>query len=163
MADLGRTLISMAAGEGCELSYDGNPEWFPGGPTIDWSTVAALGADKTFADVGLVPAGKKALGMGQFMTQITASGKYGPYDPAASDGRQTITIGKCFVLNNTVLELNPAGLTTHDNVHRGGVDGGRVWEERLIQSGTATHTLALGPTRAELLAALPRLKPFKQA
>jgi hypothetical protein len=29
----------------------------------------------------------------------TASGKYGPYDSAATDGRQTLTRGECFILD----------------------------------------------------------------
>jgi hypothetical protein len=41
----------------------------------------------------------------------------------------------------------------------GGVfDGGRVFIDRVLHSGTATHTLALGPTKAEVLTAFPAIQ-----
>lgn len=78
-------------------------------------------------------------------------GKYGPYDPSALDGRQTLTIGSCFVLRKTI-KFNDL-YSDHPEV----LYGGLVFKDRIIQSGTATHTLAAGPTFAELIAALPRL------
>lgn len=80
------------------------------------------------------------------------AGQFGPYDPAASDGRQTITRGKCFWLPRTVREADKG------SSYAGGLEGGRVFLERLIQSGTATHTLAAGPTLAEVNAAFPLLR-----
>jgi hypothetical protein len=38
------------------------------------------------------------------------------------------------------------------------LEGGLVWLDRIIQSGTVTHTLALGPTKAELLMAFPLIR-----
>lgn len=87
-----------------------------------------------------------------------SNGKFGPYDPAASDGRQTLTRGECFILDEVFL-VTPSGSqlpSANDNVG-GVIDGGLVYIDRIIQSGTATHTLALGPTKAELLAAFPSI------
>jgi hypothetical protein len=39
------------------------------------------------------------------------------------------------------------------------IHGGECWIDRVIQSGTGTHSLAAGPTLAELLAAFPSLHP----
>lgn len=79
------------------------------------------------------------------------NGKYGPFDPAASDGRQTLTRGSCFLLNTTMREGDL--LSNHPPV----LDGGRIWKARVIQSGVAGHSLALGPTLAEFEAAFPQI------
>lgn len=86
---------------------------------------------------------------------IATGGKFGPYDPAATDGRQTLTRGECFILNRTWID-NALGFglgqaTSHPAVF----DSGRVWKSRIIQSGVATASLALGPTLANFLTAFP--------
>lgn len=86
---------------------------------------------------------------------IATGGKFGPYDPAATDGRQTLTRGECFILNRTWID-NALGLglgqaTSHPAVF----DTGRVWKTRIIQSGVATASLAVGPTLANFLTAFP--------
>jgi hypothetical protein len=94
-------------------------------------------------------------------TAGTSNGKYGPHDPAATDGRQTLTRGECFILDETWL-LNPAGgsfagLASTDII--GGVfDGGDIFLDRVLQSGVVAHSLTLGPTKAEFLAAFPLIK-----
>lgn len=91
-------------------------------------------------------------------TQGTASsGKFGPYDSSATDGRQNLTRGKCFVLNRTVKEKGYAeainiGETDHPQVF----DGGTVWKDRVLMT-TGTHSLAAGPTVTEFEAAFPRV------
>jgi hypothetical protein len=85
-------------------------------------------------------------------TPGTGGGKYGPVDFSVSDGRQTMANGQCFILNETVRELDVA------SDHPPALEGGKVFLDRIIQSGTATHSLAAGPTLAELLAVLPRLR-----
>ena len=90
-------------------------------------------------------------------TGTTTSSKWGPYDPAASDGRQTLSRGRCVILDKLWL-ANPGVVTGVENI--GGVfDGGNVWINRVLQAGTGTHSLAAGPTLAELLTAFPRLTP----
>jgi hypothetical protein len=125
-----------------------------GGVTLDWATVAAVGSDTTWNDGVIIYAGQKGLRYGQVVAKITAGGKYGPYDPAAADGRQNLVRGECFILNRSASAIEPRD--DYPEV----IYGGDVWLERIIQSGVAAHTLALGPTLAELLAAFPRLQPF---
>jgi hypothetical protein len=87
------------------------------------------------------------------------SGKYGPYDFAATDGRQTLTPGQCCILNTTTLQSGI--LVTFSKLatdHPGVLIGGYVWLNRIIATG-GTHSLAAGPTQAELRAAFPRLIP----
>jgi hypothetical protein len=92
-------------------------------------------------------------------TQGTADlGKYGPYDPAATDGRQTLTKGECFIVNETVLETGisgglDAGVTDHPAVF----DGGPAWKARILMT-TGTHSLAAGPTVTEFETAFPRIE-----
>lgn len=134
------------------LSADGRPRAKLAGVTIDWSTVAAVsGSDVTVADGLVVKIGEKYLRYGQVITRITASGKYGPYDPGASDGRELMVRGRCFLLNVTALELD----TGDENPEA--IYGGQVWRARIIQSEAAAHTLALGPTFAELILMFPEL------
>lgn len=88
-------------------------------------------------------------------------GMYGPYDTAASDGRQTVTPGEVCVLNTTVLQNGPLGLFSQFATnHPGVIVGGLVWKDRIIAT-SGTHSLANGPTWTELLAALPRLALFE--
>lgn len=85
-------------------------------------------------------------------------GKYGPYDPAATDGRQLLTRGECFIVNQTVLKTGVAGgfdpgVTDHPAVF----DGGPTWKARLLIT-TGAHSLAAGPTVAEFETAFPRVE-----
>jgi hypothetical protein len=99
---------------------------------------------------------------GTMVSAVTVAGssalKFGPYDPGASDGRQTLTRGECYILDETFL-VTPGGtqLPAANEITGGLIEGGRCWKDKILQSGVATHTLALGPTLAELLAAFPRL------
>lgn len=95
---------------------------------------------------------------------LAGNGKFGPYDPAATDGRQLLTRGDSFILNETWV-YNPAGasfagLGGTDTI--GGVfEAGLVYFDRLLQSGAVAHTLALGPTKAELETLFPNLAYVK--
>lgn len=88
----------------------------------------------------------------------TTGGYYGPYDPAATDGRQTLLKGDCFVLDETVLQYDTAtaALGGATDQTGGAIEGGDIYLARVIQSGTATASLALGPTLANFNTAFPR-------
>jgi hypothetical protein len=85
-------------------------------------------------------------------------GKYGPYDPAATDGRQTLSRGNCWINNRTVKEngiiadLQTGGASDHPQVF----DGGTAWKPRILMT-TGAHSLADGPTVTEFEAAFPRV------
>jgi hypothetical protein len=93
-------------------------------------------------------------------TAGTNSGNFGPYNPSASDGTQTLTRGECFILDETLLQYGSgSSLVSAVNDQVGGVfDAGRVFIDRVLHSGTAAHTLALGPTKAEFLTAFPAVQ-----
>jgi hypothetical protein len=153
MATYGRNVFEQI-GKSIQVSADGRPEMKIGGVSIDWTTVTAIaGADVTWLDNTVVKIGEKALRYGQVVALITASGLYGPHDPAAADGRQTLALGKCFILNESIRQDETA--SDHPPV----LYGGDVFLGRIIQSGVGAHSLAAGPTLAELLAAFPRLNP----
>lgn len=131
-------------------------DWKPGGVTIDWATVTAAAGDTTLADGTIVPSGQKGIQFGTILTKITSGGKFGPYASGASDGRQTLTRGACYILNETVLQY-PAGVgmpgqgaTDHPAVF----DGGLVWKARLgIDAGGTTTK----PSTAAFETAFPRI------
>jgi hypothetical protein len=109
--------------------------------------------------------GNRYLRYGQTMCEETSgpnAGYFGPYDPTATDGRQTLTRGRCFVLNETVIQNDPNGgfYNPVESDIVGGFDRGRVYWDRILNSGTAGHSLALGPTAAEFLAAFPGIEPI---
>jgi hypothetical protein len=80
---------------------------------------------------------------------------FGPYDPAATDGRATLTKGSVFVLDELILQYDAAASVSPENTQTGrAIEGGLIFIDRVLQSGVATHTLAAGPTLAELLAVL---------
>jgi hypothetical protein len=88
---------------------------------------------------------------------VAGGGKYGPYDPDATDGRQTLSRGNCFILNRTVKENGHlAGLNTQETDHPQIFDGGTVWKDRILMT-TGTHSLAAGPTVTEFETAFPRI------
>lgn len=147
----GRQVLGSLAGT-LELTADGRPVPKAAGVTIDWTTVAAVaGSDVTLNDGQVIPIGAKYLRYGQVITQITTGGKYGPYDPAAVDGRALLVRGRAFLVNRTALSTEPA------DEHPEAIEGGRVYRARIVQSEAATHTLALGPTFAEINATFPTL------
>lgn len=87
-------------------------------------------------------------------------GWFGPYDPAATDGRQTLTRGSAFILDETLLEYSTGTTTLSSaNDQTGGlIEGGSVFIDRVLNSGTSSHTLAAGPTLAEVLGTFPLLQ-----
>lgn len=88
---------------------------------------------------------------------LAAGGYYGPYDPAATDGRQTLSRGNCFILNRTVKQNGfGAVINTQDSDHPQVFDGGTVWKDRVLAT-TGTHSLAAGPTFTEFETAFPRI------
>lgn len=90
-------------------------------------------------------------------TAVGNYGYYGPYDPTASDGRQTLTRGQVKILNNIVLQNGIMGNVTNlASNHPGVLIGGCVWKARLIAT-LGTASLAAGPTFAALEAVMPRL------
>lgn len=132
-----------------------------GGP-YTFGFPASMGSVQVSADDALLTgAGTKPT-----VTFATTSdgrvGWFGPYDPAATDGRATLARGDCGLVDRTLVLGGSLGLDERDDFHKGLVTGGHVWEGRVIQSGTGTHSLTAGPTRAELLAALPTLVLVKR-
>jgi hypothetical protein len=119
--------------------------------------------DNSLGNVAAMTIVDSTTGSGHSVTVATTNqgsgsqGKWGPYDPAATDGRQLLTPGDCYILNETVLEEGVVselggGVTDHPAV----LDGGRVWKDRILMT-EGTHSLAAGPTVAEVNAAFPRL------
>lgn len=145
MPSYGRETLN-SVGRSIQVSADGSPEAKAGGVTVDWTTIAASGADATFLDEDFVATGEKFIRYGQILCKITASGLYGPYDSGASDGRQTITRGDCYIVNESMHMNSP-----HSD-HPAVIDGGRIWRNRLIvgiYGGTnevQTVTLGAGNT-----------------
>lgn len=87
---------------------------------------------------------------------VVNAGYYGPYDPAATDGRQTLSRGNCYILNMTVIEDGLSDISGGATNHPAVFDGGLVFKLRVLAT-TGTHSLAAGPTYTELETAFPRL------
>jgi hypothetical protein len=140
-----------------QVTADGNPRWGHS-TTIDWATVAAVaGAPVNINDGFMVQIGMKYLRYGQVLCRIIASGKWGPYDPAAGDGRQLLVRSRVRILNESLVDNGtfPGYGPRPNNEVIGALVGGRLRIARIIQSGVAAASLAAGPTLANLEAALP--------
>jgi len=88
-----------------------------------------------------------------------SSGTYGPYKSTATDGRQLLARGYCFVLNETITELGPLGQNTAPTSHPGVFDGGKVWRARLkIGGDNPTSIGGLQPSASAFEAAFPRIQ-----
>lgn len=263
----GRTLLSTNTAFATRVSADSSPVYKPGGISIDWGTVAALGSDTTYPDGSVIKSGLKVMRYGQVVCKINAgtsattqtltgtatggtftltvtrpdtgqpvttaalafnataatvlaalqavlspgqaasssggplgtgavtlvfgtffpiltvnggsltggtvtpavtnigatTGYFGPYDPAASDGRQTLARGDCFVLDELVLQYDSGSplLGPATDQYGSAIEGGHVFIDRVLHSGTAAASLAAGPTLANLLTAFPRLSPVR--
>jgi hypothetical protein len=121
--------------------------------SLQYITIPALVADASALTGGTAPGVTVAV-----TTAGGNTGKWGPYDFAATDGRQTLTRGNVGLINRTIL---PAGVNNlyalRDTDHTGLLVGGPVFRGRLIATA-GTHSLANGPTFTELEAVLPLLE-----
>jgi hypothetical protein len=150
MSTFGRTSV-QSVGRSIKVTADGRPEMKAAGVTLDWALVAAVtGADVTLEDGVVVKIGEKYVRYGQLLTKVTTGGKYGPYDPAAADGRQTLARGNAYLVLMTVKENDLR--SDHPPV----MDGGRVFKDRLLAT-TGAASLAAGPTFANLETLFPRI------
>jgi hypothetical protein len=130
-------------------SADGSPEYKVGGVTIDWTTVPANNADTTLDDGNVIKSGTKYIPFGCILAKITASGLYGPYDAGASDGRETLTRGACYILNETVASDDG------DADNPGAVfEGGRIFSDRVKKIDTGAYVAVWSST---VWNAFPRL------
>lgn len=153
----GRQTLS-STGIPLQVSADGHPEWKSGGVTIDWSTVTAEAAERTLADGTVVAAGAKCIELGTVLAKITASGKYGPAKSTASDGREALARGSCYVLNESVTELGPLAMGEAPTDHPAVFDGGKVWRARLnIAGANPTSIGGNEPTANAFETAFPRI------
>lgn len=139
-------------GGGTPASADGTPEYKVAGVTLDTATVPAADvADVTLDDDSIIPAGHQYLPYGAILCKITASGKYGPHDPAAADGREDLEAGEVVILNYTMRDDdlqwdNPPGV----------FEGGRVYRDRVKRLNAGAWEAGWTP---ELQQACPRLVP----
>lgn len=150
----GRT-ATYQTGLPISVSADGRPEVPIGGITIDWSTVTAVGSDTTLDDGTIVPTGRKYLLHGTVLCKETSggnAGQYGVYDSVATDGRQNVNRGECYVLEKTLLEVPLFGPGVVQSENPPVIEGGVVFLDR-VQVGGAGQ-----PTVAQLLAAFPRMR-----
>jgi hypothetical protein len=115
-------------------------------------TVAANGAALTG---GTNPSATVAV------TSTGSIGKFGPFDPAAADGRQTLTRGEAFIVNRTWMASPAIGFPNLGIVHSPVFDKGLVWKERILMT-TGAHSLAAGPTVAEFEAVFPNVRYNEQ-
>jgi hypothetical protein len=143
----GNTLVSGAG------ALPGNVHTVTFQASLQYLTVQALVANATGLTGGTAPGVTIAV-----TTAGTATGKFGPYDFAATDGRQTLTRGNVGIINRTILLSGVNNLyNLRDTDHVGLLVGGPVFRGRLIATA-GTHSLANGPTFTELEAALPLLE-----
>ncbi len=140
------TRTTDTIGRAVRVSADGCPRRKAGGLSIDWDTVAAVAEETALADGTLVKAGDKYLRYGQIVTRITASGRFGPADTAAADGREIVTgavRGDAFIVDETVLRSQSA------SDHPAVLDGGLVFKGRILMGGAGQ------PTEAQVEAMFP--------
>jgi hypothetical protein len=148
MSSFGTTTL-YTGGRGVGIVRAGVPTYKEGGITLDWTTVAAAAtSDTTLADDQVVPANHQYLRYGTVITRITSgasANKFGPYSQTATDGRQDLTPGDCFLLPYTVVDNDPA------SDHPGVIDAGDVFPERITD-------LTANPDISDLRAAFPRVQ-----
>lgn len=152
---IGQFNLPQTVGRSYQLLVSGrDAKWKPAGVTFDWSTVTALGADTTIPDGVTYAAGTKVLLPGTVVVVTTSLDSAGVYDPAATDGRQTLERGRVFLVNDAVVEKDSFG-RTRDQF--GVLEGGLIWKARLVHNGTSAGVKGK-PKLADLEAVLPLLR-----
>jgi hypothetical protein len=114
--------------------------------TLTQTQLGVVPGEATLLDGTVVAEGDKYIELGTVLARITASGKYGPFDSTASDGRQLATSaqrGICYILDRPLIK-------SVDGDHSGNVfDGGTVFKDRLQIGGSGE------PTEANIEAMFP--------
>lgn len=124
-----------------------------GGPyTITFPAAEGNVAALTASGAGLTGGTSPGVTMATTTSGVSGGGKYGPYDSGASDGRQTLTRGRCYILNQTVTELAAGGLIPAPTDHPAVIEGGLVWRARLRIGGSGQ------PSVADFETAFPRIR-----
>lgn len=133
-----------------------------GGP-YTFTFPAVMGSTQVTADGSLLTGAGAQPTVTVATTTDGRIGWFGPYDPSATNtGRDVLLQGDCGIIERTIVLDGTLGLGERDDYHKPLIVGGHVWAGKVIQSELATHTLAAGPTRAELLAAMPTLVLVKK-
>jgi hypothetical protein len=152
-------MTSGVSGWGMDIAAGGDLLFLHGGATIDWSTIAALGAPLTLADGTTYAVGDKVLLPGQVLLEETSGTNirmFGPYDPAATDGRQTVApFIRAGIVRRPVHYRPDLANRFYDSMI-GLVIGGPV-KKGLIRATAGTASLANGPTYANLAVLFPML------
>ncbi len=113
--------------------------------TISFSARLGNVGTVTVDDTDLESAGAITVTIATTTQGVASGGKFGPADLTANDGRQTLTRGSCFLINETVKESD-----LHSD-HPPALEGGKVWKDLLL-AGTNNQ-----PALAAIEAAMPRL------
>lgn len=149
MPGFGTSTISTG-GRILRASADGHLRRKVAGWTIDWTPVTAVsGSPATLSDGTVVAIGDKYIRYGTIMCKVTGAGqgntvgKYCPYLAGATDGRQTLSRGACFILDETVVQSQ-----LHSDHAGGPFDGGRVFLARVTDIGA-------NPSQSAIEAAMP--------
>lgn len=159
LASAVQTAVQALGNVGTGLTVSGSA----GGP-YTFTTVGTYGPVTITADGSLLTgAGQQPLAVVATSTSTSGYGYFGPFDSAASDGRQTLVRGFCGIVPSSVIMDGILGLKQVDTDHRGLVTGGSVYINRVIHAGGGTASLAAGPQLATLLAAMPQLIPVSLA
>lgn len=106
----------------------------------------------TVASGSLTSGGSVTVTIATTTEGVANAGKFGPYDAGATDGRQTLSRGKCYILNATVVVPPTAAGIPAVTDHPGVIEGGLVWKARLRVGGTGQ------PAWNTFEAAFPRIR-----
>jgi hypothetical protein len=134
----GNTTVGGGALPGAALTVTFNGVWGNGQQVMTVPTTAFIGGATPAATVAITTPGN------------TSGGLWGPYDPAATDGRQTLSRADTVLINESKREID---LKSN---HPVAIQGGLVWRERILATN-GTASLAAGPTYAALEAVMPNL------
>lgn len=122
--------------------------------TLTWRKALGNVAEVTVDESSLESGGSITVTIAT-STGGTDSGKYGPADTTASDGRQSLERGNVYILDETVVYSEPG------SDHPAVFEGGRIWEQRL-QVGV-TRDGYTQPALSTVLTAMPRLQLVRES
>lgn len=141
-----------------------DPKYLMVGMTIVWDLVIATVAQVTLPTGQVIQTGRKFLRYGQVMVRIQTGankGKFGPFDPAAADGRTAANFrpNEVGIVERTILLGGYDNRNIRDDEHKGLIVGGPVYRGAILYTPNGgAASVATGPLEDDLYKGMPTLE-----
>lgn len=152
-----QALSNVGAGNATVTGSAGGPYTITYASSLGTVVTTGSGASLTGGTAPLAPTITSNLAGGQ-------TGAFGPYLSSATDGRQSLNRGDCYILDETWLDYPAPAFGQSGTAHPAVFDGGAIDINKIVLSGgQGTNSLPAGypagPSLSAFLTAFPAIRP----